>query len=418
MRVSALPSLGVLGAASWLAIAPGCGARSSLELPEACFEQGLTRACFDACGEGTQVCSNGYWQACEVAETERPCSNDCGEGFQRCSAGAWGACQVPVSERSCSNDCGQGVQQCRDGAWGICDVPVATRDCTNDCGSGMQECRDGRWQSCQVPVTSRPCSDICGSGTQSCVDGAWQKCEVPDVFVECASVCGTGHEICRDGVWLPCNAPQPGPPKLVSTIRDFTEAHPDFEEPAMGVLPDLGIVAEVLGPDDKPVYLGNPRTATTSGREAFDQWYRDTPGVNLSAVIDLQLRPSPNTPGLFVYESNAFFPIDNQLFGNEGNPHNYHFTLEARTEFDYIGGEVFSFTGDDDMWVFINRRLAIDLGGLHTSLSASVNLDQEADRLGLIKGQRYPLHFFFAERHTIESNFTIRTSIAESGSCE
>ena len=122
-------------------------------------------------------------------------------------------------------------------------------------------------------------------------------------------------------------------------------------------------------------------------------------------------------PGLFVYENRAFFPIDGQLFGNEGNRHNYHFTLEARTEFDYIGGEVFSFTGDDDMWVFINRRLAIDLGGLHTPLSANVALDEVAGELGLLVGNRYPLHFFFAERHTIESNFTIRTSIAESGDC-
>ena len=36
----------------------------------------------------------------------------------------------------------------------------------------------------------------------------------------------------------------------------------------------------------------------------------------------------------------------------------------------------------------------------------------------LVIGEVYPLHFFFAERHTIESNFTIQTSIAEPGSCD
>ena len=69
------------------------------------------------------------------------------------------------------------------------------------------------------------------------------------------------------------------------------------------------------------------------------------------------------------------------------------------------------------MWVFINRQLAIDLGGTHSRLSAEVALDDFAARGGLARGGIYPLHFFFAERHTVESHFTLRTSIAEPGSC-
>jgi fibro-slime domain-containing protein len=70
------------------------------------------------------------------------------------------------------------------------------------------------------------------------------------------------------------------------------------------------------------------------------------------------------------------------------------------------------------MWVFINRRLAIDLGGIHSAKAAEVDLDARAGELELEIGETYPLHFFFAERHTNQSNFTIETSIAEPGSCE
>jgi fibro-slime domain-containing protein len=384
MRIAAPALLGLC-----LSLGGGCGARSPLEGPEPCVEQGLERPCFDACGQGKQVCEAGQWQSCVVPDAERPCSNACGAGRQQCTAGVWSACQVPV----------------------------ASQRCDNACGSGVQECRDGAWQACEVPVATRGCSDDCGSGTESCVNGRWQRCEVPPLMIACESVCGKGFEICQNGSWRACNAPQPGPPKLTSTIRDFRESHPDFELPLFGDYRERGLVEDRLGADEKPVYAAGAGSSSTTGRENFDQWYRDTPGVNQSATIDLQLAPAPDAPGFFVYESRSFFPIDGQLFGNEGRPHNYHFTLEAKTVFDYIGGEVFSFTGDDDMWVFINHRLAIDLGGIHASLSASVDLDQERGRLGLVPGQRYPLHFFFAERHTTQSNFTIRTSIAESGSC-
>jgi len=194
---------------------------------------------------------------------------------------------------------------------------------------------------------------------------------------------------------------------LPGTIRDFHQAHPDFE---YVIAVDLGIVEADLGTDGKPVYAGNPTTPTTTGKDNFDQWYRDVGGVNLAIPLAIPL--TDNGDGTYTYDNSAFFPIDGQGWDNEGNPHNYHFTYELRTQFLYEGGEVFGFTGDDDLFVFINGKLAMNLGGVHGAMNAQVDLNAEASYLEITPGNVYPLDFFFAERHLTESNFRIDTTIA------
>jgi fibro-slime domain-containing protein len=301
-----------------------------------------------------------------------------------------------------------------------CDPTVdMPRPCTGFCGAGTQSCVAGVWEpTCDVPVMTRACSNDCGAGTESCFDKQWHTCEVAPATRSCSTVCGDGHESCADGTWGACDAPQPRPPTLSAKVRDFHAHQPtDFELPVTGDNTDLGIVASALGADNTPVYAGNPTTPTTSGAATFYEWYHDVPGVNLSTMISLPLMPSAGAAEFYVYSNLAFFPIDNQLFGNEGNNHNFHFTLEAHTHFVYRGGEIFSFAGDDDTWVFINRTLAIDLGGVHATESATIQLDAAASGLGMVKGQDYELDIFFAERHTTGSTFTIRTSIADASSC-
>ena len=63
------------------------------------------------------------------------------------------------------------------------------------------------------------------------------------------------------------------------------------------------------------------------------------------------------------------------------------------------------------MWMFINGKLAIDLGGLHPPDTQTINLDAEAAKLGITKGSVYPMDIFHAERHSTGSNFRIDTTI-------
>lgn len=203
-----------------------------------------------------------------------------------------------------------------------------------------------------------------------------------------------------DGSFGDCNK------ALIGVLRDFQSTHPDFERDIVGI--DLGIVEPTLGPDGLPVYRGGS-TGTTTDKASFDQWFRDVPGVNMTFPIAIPLAPADN--GNYVYDNRAFFPADAVGFGNEGNRHNYHFTLELRTKFEYQGGETFTFRGDDDLFTFVNGHLGIDLGGVHLPLERTIEMDAVAAEFGMEIGNEYTLDFFFAERHTTMSNFRIETSI-------
>ncbi len=207
-------------------------------------------------------------------------------------------------------------------------------------------------------------------------------------------------EICQ------CVDPYNGVRKIPVVIRDFHASHPDFENE---VGSERGIVETVLGSDGRPVYAhGDDSTGTTHGQDNFNQWYKNTSGINTS--INMQLDMNEITPGFWQYSNNQFFPIDDQGFGNEGNSHNYHFTLETHLKFFYVEGGSFSFRGDDDLWIFINGKLAIDLGGVHSVEEKVVNLDELAEELGIEPNQTYSFDLFFAERHLVQSNFKFETT--------
>lgn len=89
---------------------------------------------------------------------------------------------------------------------------------------------------------------------------------------------------------------------------------------------------------------------------------------------------------------------------------NQHFCFESHANFRYKKGLRFSFRGDDDIWVFINNKLAVDLGGTHLAAPGYVDLDKFMGATAEV-GQTYDIDIFFCDRRTTMSNVRIKTNM-------
>ena len=188
---------------------------------------------------------------------------------------------------------------------------------------------------------------------------------------------------------------------LTVTVRDFKADGILFEGNIVGA---EGLVKDSLGADKKPVYnlsLWQEYYGDEVTQSDLNAFFNDVPGVNMSTKKTLTLRPCVDEEyeGYWEIDSSldengneldGYFPIDNELFGNiyelDGETfddgHNYHFSVEIHTKFKYVQNGQFWFSGDDDVWVFFNNKLVIDLGGVHGEEETEISLDEIASNLG------------------------------------
>lgn len=126
-------------------------------------------------------------------------------------------------------------------------------------------------------------------------------------------------------------------------------------------------------------------------------------------------------------EPGGLFPLDwakswgvdrrkDYTCGTAGHMHNFHYSLYSHATFIYEeeADLYFDFVGDDDVYLFINGQLAMDIGGAHLAAHDHIEINQliEAGVLDELEdGLAYTFDFFYMERHTEYSNLAIQTNI-------
>ena len=222
------------------------------------------------------------------------------------------------------------------------------------------------------------------------------------------------------------------------TYYDFhsDKSNPEFEQPHMAGV-HTGMVAEALDINKKPL-LGPSPYLDYGIAKWFRPWqggdftapsYQKISGGEFDAVIayngmqvknydtsyknitindTLSFTYMPGSSGTYEFSSQNFYPLDGKGFGQEGQTHNCSFTMECHTMFSYLTNQVFTYEGFDDIWVFVNGKLVLDMGGIHSSRSGQVIIDSVP---GLVRPQTYPLDIFWTQRHSPDSKIRITANI-------
>lgn len=140
----------------------------------------------------------------------------------------------------------------------------------------------------------------------------------------------------------------------------------------------------------------------------------DTVRFNENNQLDYMGENNTSEQVLDIFNTPGFFPYNNP---KDSNSNSLNFAYGTKIEVPFIitkdgkiNGKdmIFEFTGDDDVWVYIDGILALDLGGAHPKISGSINFAQGCATVSSVKNPKVAL----AQRNmnlTSEGTYTNET---------
>ena len=161
----------------------------------------------------------------------------------------------------------------------------------------------------------------------------------------------------------------------------------------------------VLVSDGNGVYSLNAKNALRYGDTTI---YEDDTSTDNTYKNDKNVEEKHFYPldGLGYDAPDYFGDTTDMTTGRNGN-----FAMVSEAQFVYNPNQYFTFSGDDDVYLYINGVLALDLGGAHGVCTKTVKLSDVAEKCGLTLGEVADFKFFYMERNSSASNFSVETNI-------
>ncbi|QIE57364.1 fibro-slime domain-containing protein [Pikeienuella piscinae] len=192
---------------------------------------------------------------------------------------------------------------------------------------------------------------------------------------------------------------------LGGTVRDFDNTHPNFGQGTpFGLLADGQVVSSALtGAAPSPIFVEGDRTnppVNFTTHDDYNEWW--TGGV--ASPYDVVFSESG---GVQSFDGAASTP-GSQFFPAGSN--NYLFTLQFGGLLSFEDGDTFSASSDDDLWIFVDNKLVLELAGVHSPASDSFSA-ADLMLLGLVSGQNYAFDVFYAERNVTQAQLNLSTDM-------